>query len=61
MNPGGATLIMITSELEFMDSSAVVDATYYYFIRAENGSIHGSPTDGEEGVRLAAPGFWLIF
>jgi hypothetical protein len=56
-DPGGATLITITSGLEFMDSSAAVDATYFYFIRAENGSIHGSPTDGEEGVRLAAPGF----
>lgn len=56
-DPQNATLITITSAFEFLDSSAMVDENYYYFVRAENGSIFGSPTNGEEGIRLAAPGY----
>ena len=52
-----AVFLALTDDLRFLDETAEIDTNYYYFVRGENGAVMGGVTNGEEGVRLSAPGY----
>ena len=52
-----AVFLALTEDLRFLDATAEIDSNYFYFVRGENGAVLGGLTEGEEGVRLSAPGY----
>ncbi|REJ78441.1 MAG: hypothetical protein DWQ47_03035 [Acidobacteria bacterium] len=58
-DPGTATEIGSTPANFFFDHTAVVDQTYYYWVRAENASTQSAPSTPDTGTRAmgkTAPG-----
>lgn len=56
-NFNSAELLGLSQGLEYLDTTALIDRRYFYFIVAGNGMATGNVSGALPGIRLSAPGF----
>jgi hypothetical protein len=56
-NFNSAELLGLSQGLEYLDTTAIIDRRYFYYIVAGNGMATGNVSGALPGKRLSAPGF----